>query len=526
MKEFIVYTSRHMPQITQLLIQHITMTGIAVGMAILIGVPLGILISYVKKLGKPIMGIANIVQAIPSMALLGLAIPLLGIGVLPAVFMVTIYSLLPIIKNTYTGISSIDSQLVEAAKGIGLTKWQVLSKVKIPMSLPIIMAGVRISAVTAVGLMTIAAFIGAGGLGFMVFSGIRTVNNTQILAGAIPACLLALVVDWIMSLVEKLVTPISLQNNFGVVSKDRLKKSKKKQKIVLGVCMAIICVLIGNSVYGNFIKKDNRIVIGAKDFTEQAILAHIYADVIEKETGIKCDVRESLGGSNVVFEAINKGELDMYIDYTGTIYVSVLKHKAISDPIKVAKTCVSELDSKYGLKGLDITNVNNTYTLAVTKETAAKYGLDKISDLKKCDRDIIFGATLEFLNRPDDGLPGLLKKYGFNFKKTVGIDNSPRFQALAEGNVNMIDAYSTDGLLKKYDLKVLKDEDRYFPPYNAMPIVREDTLKKYPKLKDTINKLKDVLSNEVMQELNYQVDEQGKAPDKVARDFLKSKGLI
>ena len=205
------YMTEHSSQITELLIEHIEMTAAAVAFAVCIGVPLGILISYVRRLGKPIIGVANVVQAVPSMALLGLAIPLLGIGTLPAVVMVIIYSLLPIIKNTYTGIAGIDPQLVEAAGGIGFTRWQVLRKIKLPMALPVIMAGVRISAVTAVGLMTMAAFIGAGGLGYLVFSGIRTVNNLQILAGAIPACLLALLVDFLMGLVEKLVTPISLQ---------------------------------------------------------------------------------------------------------------------------------------------------------------------------------------------------------------------------------------------------------------------------------------------------------------------------
>ena len=185
--------SQHFSQITELLLEHIVMTVIAVGLAIVIGVPLGILISYVKRLSGPIVGVANVIQAVPSMALLGLAIPLLGIGTLPAVVMVIIYSLLPIIKNTYIGISGIDPAMVEAARGIGLTRWQVLYKVKLPMALPVIMAGVRISAVTAVGLMTMAAFIGAGGLGYLVFSGIRTVNNLQILAGAIPACILALI---------------------------------------------------------------------------------------------------------------------------------------------------------------------------------------------------------------------------------------------------------------------------------------------------------------------------------------------
>lgn len=167
-------------QIITLLIEHIYLTIISVGCAILIAIPLGIIISYKKKLSKPILSVANVVQAIPSMALLGFLIPFLGIGKIPAIVTVIMYSLLPIIKNTYTGLESINPNTLEAAKGIGLTKFQILVKVQIPLALPVIMAGVRISAVTAVGLMTMAAFIGAGGLGYLVFSGIRTVNNSQI----------------------------------------------------------------------------------------------------------------------------------------------------------------------------------------------------------------------------------------------------------------------------------------------------------------------------------------------------------
>ena len=270
-------------QILSLTIEHIEMTAIAVGCSILIGVPLGILVSYVRKLGKPVIGIANVVQAIPSMALLGLAIPLLGIGTLPAVVMVIIYSLLPIVKNTYTGITNIDPLLVEAATGIGLTKWQVLYKIKLPMALPVIMAGVRISTVTAVGLMTMAAFIGAGGLGYLVFSGIRTVNNIQILAGAIPACILALVVDFLMGLIEKLVTPISLQKQFGT-SKEKLKRRRTRSKAILGVAAALLVLMVGNTAYHNLANTSDRsIVIGSKDFTENIVLAHLYGQMIEAE---------------------------------------------------------------------------------------------------------------------------------------------------------------------------------------------------------------------------------------------------
>ena len=162
------YMTQHASQIFGYTITHIEMTSIAVGVSILIGVPLGILIGYVRGLNRPVIAIANIVQAIPSMALLGLCIPLLGIGRLPSIVMVIIYSLLPIIKNSYTGITNIDPLLVESSVAIGMTRWQVLSRVKLPLALPVIMAGVRISAVTAVGTMTMAAFIGAGGLGYPI----------------------------------------------------------------------------------------------------------------------------------------------------------------------------------------------------------------------------------------------------------------------------------------------------------------------------------------------------------------------
>ena len=519
------YMAEHAEQILDLLLEHIQMTVIAVGFAILIGVPLGILISYVKKLGKPIIGVANVVQAIPSMALLGLAIPLLGIGTLPAVVMVIIYSLLPIIKNTYTGIASIDPQLVEAANGIGLTKWQVLAKVKIPMALPVIMAGVRISAVTAVGLMTMAAFIGAGGLGYLVFSGIRTVNNLQILAGAIPACLLALLVDFLMGMVEKLVTPISLQKNFGK-SKEALRKSRRRQKVTLGITAALILVLLGNSVLAGLNKEERTLVIGSKDFTEQLILCELYADVIEHETDITVERKENLGGSQVCFEAMKKGEIDMYVDYTGTIYVNLLNRPAKADMEAVYRECKEEMKSQYDIQLLQQANFNNTYTLAVSQETAKKYGLNTIEDLKSCDSKLVIGTTLEFQNRQDDGLPGLIDKYGFDFKDTVGIDGSPRFTALLNQEVDVVDAFATDGLLKKYGLKVLEDQDGYFPPYYAVPMITQEALDLYPEVEAVINNLSTYLTDEVMQNLNYQVDEEGKDPADVAKEFLQEQGLI
>lgn len=226
MSEFFQYVGNNSGQVLSLLWEHIYLTIFSVFVATVIGVPLGIFISKNKNLAKPIIGFANVMQAIPSLALLGFLIPFIGIGSTPAIVMVVLYSLLPIIKNTYTGLANIDKDILEAAKGIGLTSRQTMTKIQLPLAMPVIMAGIRISAVTAVGLMTIAAFVGAGGLGYLVFSGVSSVDNNMILAGAIPACILALIIDYLIGKIEN---GISYTNNIGN-NKTAAKRTEKKSK--------------------------------------------------------------------------------------------------------------------------------------------------------------------------------------------------------------------------------------------------------------------------------------------------------
>lgn len=518
---YIEYISNNADQIYKLLINHIQLTLMAVFVSILIGVPMGIFISYYKKLSKPVLGISNLVQAIPSMALLGLSIPLLGIGSLPAVIIVILYSLLPIIKNTFTGIISINKETLEAAQAIGLTKYQILGKIQIPLALPVIMAGIRISAVTAVGLMTIAAFIGAGGLGYLIFSGIRTVNNEQILAGAIPACILALFVDYIFGIIEKLVTPISLQGVSSNSSKNRLH-----YKIILSItAIVIILSYTLTAVSNNMVKSNKSITIAGKDFTEQSILTHIIADLITDRTDISVKRKVSLGGTQVCFNALKSGDIDMYIEYTGTAYGDTLNYPTISDMDQVYDTVKSDFKQLYGIEVLKQMSFNNTYTLAVTKETAEKYNLKTISDLANASNDLIAGMTLEFLNR-DDGLKGLKKSYDIKFKKETGIDGSLRYVALTNNETDVVDAFATDGLLKKFSLVVLEDDQHFFPPYYAIPVIQGKTLEKYPEIEPIMEELGTVLTDEVMMELNYKVDELQMRPEDVAYDFLASNGLL
>lgn len=514
--EFFNYMLENKDQIISLCIEHIELTAIALIIAIIIGVPIGILISYKKKLNKPILGVTSVTQAIPSMALLGFMIPFLGIGTAPAIVVVVLYSLLPIIKNTYTGITNISPATIEAATGIGLTRAQILTKIQIPQALPIIMAGVRISSVSAVGLMTMAAFIGGGGLGYLIFSGIRTVNNYQILAGAIPACILALLVDYFFGAIEKLVTPLSLQSDKN--HQENIKKSQRKNKIIVIGTIILIAFLFLHEI--DFSKKSGDVMrVGSKDFTEQEILCYMTSHAIENNTDINVEEECNLGGAQVVFSALTNNNIDLYIDYAGTDYTDILKHKPISDVDKVYKTIKEEMKEKYNVEVLNQMAFNNTYALAVTKETAEKYNLKTISDLTRVANDFIIAPTLEFINR-EDGLPGLEKEYGLNFKDTIGIDGNPRYTALQNNNAQVIDAFTTDGLLKKFNLTVLEDDKNFFPPYYAIPLVRSDTLKEYPEIEKILNALGPYLTDEVMQDLNYQVDELGKSPEKVATDFL------
>lgn len=357
MNNFIEYMISQKTQILDLLFQHIYLTFTAIIIAILIGVPLGILVSRVKFLRKPILDFVNLVQAVPSMALLGLLIPILGIGSTPAIFMVVVYSLLPIVKNTYAGISSIDPVVLESAKGIGLTKNQSLFKIQLPLALPIIMSGIRISAVTAVGLMTLAAFIGAGGLGYLVFSGVETVNNSMILAGAIPACILALIVDFIFGKIEVAVTPKGLSN----VDKKRNNFVLK----VIGVIMAITILFMG--VSSLLSSKKDKIVIGSKNFTEQLILGNMYADLVEDKTDLEVERKLNLGGTSVAFGALEKGDIDMHVEYTGTLLINVMKENNINNGVDYYNTIKDDMNTNHGLTLLNPIGFNNTYQLAISK---------------------------------------------------------------------------------------------------------------------------------------------------------------
>ncbi len=511
-------------QVWSLLLAHIRLTFLSVGIAVLIGVPSGLFINHFRKFSKPVLGTVNLVQAIPSLAMLGFLIPYLGIGTAATVFCVVAYSLLPIIKNTCIGLGNIDPDTLEAARGVGLTEGQILRNVQVPLALPVIMAGIRIAAVNAVGFVTIAAFIGAGGLGYLVYSGIQTSNVDMILSGAVPACALALGVDFILGVLERLVTPVSLRNPSVEMTKEKLCRRKKRRKAILLGAAAAVLFLAGTAVLPALKRSKKVIRIGSKNFTEQLILGNLYADLIEDSADITAVRNLNLGSTDICYKALRNRDIDFYVEYTGTAYGSLLRQKPSNDRNHIDST-VAALMKKQGIRVLPPLGFNNAFVLAVRGDTADQYGLNTISDLKKISGRLVFSPTIEFNNRRD-GVSALNSAYRLNFKKIAPIEGGLGYPAIANGKCDVLTAYSTDGMLDSYRLKVLRDDRNAMLSYYAIPMVREETLREYPELEGVLKKMTGLLDDKTMRSLNYQVDEEHRTPEKVARDFLKRKGLL
>jgi len=359
-------------KLLQQTVQHIGLTFISLVIALLIGLPLGIYITRHKRAAGPVLGFAGVMQTIPSIALLGFMIPLLGIGPLPAIAALFLYALLPIIRNTYTGIGGVDPLVKEAAVAMGMTRMQILLKVELALAFPVIMAGIRTATVINVGVGTLAAYIAAGGLGEFIFGGIALNNTNMILAGAIPAALLAILLDFLLSLVQKM--------------------GRKKRLSTLWA-MPVLFLLL-----------------------------------------------------------------------------------------------------------------SSFYVLPFGYSTR-----------------LLAGFTPEFMGRSDGDI-GLRAVYGLKIK-TVVISDAVMYKAAYEKKLDVISGYSTDGRLKTYDLVVLDDDKKIFPPYYAAPVVREEALERYKELGPVLNKLAGRINDSVMTELNYKVEHLNQTPERCARDFLMAQGL-
>jgi glycine betaine/choline ABC-type transport system substrate-binding protein len=272
-------------------------------------------------------------------------------------------------------------------------------------------------------------------------------------------------------------------------------------------------------------KNKATIRIGSKNFTEQFILAEIMAQMIENRTTLNVERIFNLGGTMICHNALVNGEIDLYAEYTGTALTAIMKREVVTDPDQAYQSVSRHYLKNYQLKWLQPFGFNNTYALTLRGSDARENGWTKISDLVTTSARLKAGFTAEFTERPD-GYPGLKDSYGLAFQSVKDMDPALMYKAIAEMEVDVICAFSTDGRIKAYDLYPLEDDRHFFPPYSAAPVIRLDTAHRYPEVEEALNQLAGIIDNRIMQHLNYAVDETDKSPEAVARKFLREKGLI
>ena len=493
--------------------QHIVLVFVSILVAVIIGVPVGILLTRYRALRSPVLGIANVMQTIPSLALFGFLIPLPfigGIGTRTALVALVLYSLLPIIRNTVTGILNVDPNVREAAVAMGMTGGQVLRQVELPLAMGVIVTGIRVATVIAVGVTTIAAAVGAGGLGVYIFRGLRQYDNNLLLAGALSAALLALAADSLLGLVER-------QFSF---------ETKRSGTVVRKLALAVAVVLvIGGAAFWlsrSTPSSENHVAVGSKDFTESALLAEIVAQMLEAR-GVSVERRFELGG-NLPHEALVAGTLDIYPEYTGTSYTAILQHVPITDPRAVYDQVKREYADRFKVEVSQPLGFENTFAILIRGEDARRLNLKTISNAATEAPRWRAGFGQDFMSRAD-GYPGFSKTYGLKFAEVREMDLSLTYIALSSRQVDLIAGNSTEGRIPTLDLFQLADDRRYFPPYEAVYLVRQDSLARVPALPEVLSKLANAISTDEMRRLNYEIDGQKRDPKEVVKEWLKGKGF-
>ncbi len=501
--------SAQLALLPELLTAHLQLTLSALLVGVLISVPAGIAVTRIRSLEQPVLGVASVIQTIPGLALLALMVPTLAalnlpaIGFLPAFLGLCLYSLLPILRNTVTGISQVDPAIIEAARGVGMTSRQRLRRVELPLAMPVIVAGLRTSTVWTVGMATLATPIGATSLGNYIFSGLATRNSYAVLVGCLASAALAILLDGLVRLLA-----------------EGLERSRRSwvagSLVVAGGLYAYAVVAAATRLAA---PSGPSVVVGAKSFTEQYILRAVLALQIERRTGLPTLARESLG-STVAFDGVRSGDIDLYVDYSGTIWATIMKRptrgesrQAVLEQVRVFLKTEHEITIAAAL------GFENTYALAMRREQAARLDLDSISDLARHAPGLTMGGDLEFFQRAE--WRSLQEAYGLEFRERRDMDPSLMYQAVAESAVDVISAFSTDGRIAAYDLIVLTDDRAAIPPYDAIVLAGGRLAREHPEVMAAVAALDGTISADKMRDLNHAVDELGRQPEQVAADFLK-----
>ncbi|MES2749983.1 MAG: ABC transporter permease/substrate-binding protein [Pseudomonadota bacterium] len=442
---------------------HVRVSLAALALGLLVSFPLALVARRRPLLRGALLGIASVVQTVPGLALLALFYPLLlalaglslqwfglgfsAFGFLPAVLALALYSMLPVLRNTITGLQGIDPAILEAAEGVGMTPRQSLTMVELPLALPVIMAGIRTAAVWVIGTATLSTPIGQTSLGNYIFAGLQTQNWVFVLFGCAAAATLALAVDQLLALVEA-----------GVRRRSRLR-------IVIG-CLGIAALVLATLI-PSMARTKISVIVGAKTFTEQYILSSLIAQRLQA-AGLSARPREGLG-SNVIFEALASGDIDVYVDYSGTLWANQLKRIDILPRKELLDALTATLASQYRIALIGELGFENAYALVMPRKRAEALSVRGISDLASRAGSFSIAGDYEFFSRPE--WASIKKAYGLSFRQERQMQPDFMYAAAASGEVDVIAGYTSDGLIAKYDLVVLDDPKHAIPPYDAVVLV-------------------------------------------------------
>lgn len=453
---------------------HVRVSVTALVLGLLVSLPLAIAARNRRVMRGALLGLASIVQTVPGLALLALFYPLLlalaalslswfgfgfsAFGFLPAVLALALYSMLPVLRNTITGLQGVEPAILEAAQGVGMTPRQSLFTVELPLALPVMMAGIRTAAVWVIGTATLSTPIGQTSLGNYIFAGLQTQNWVFVLFGCLAAAVLALAVDQLLALIES-----------GLRQRSRLRA-------VLGGTG--IAALVAATLMPTMIRAQNSYIVGAKTFTEQYVLSALIAQRL-KAASLPATTREGLG-SSVIFEALAANDIDVYVDYSGTLWANQFQR----NDVRPRQELLAELKTmlaKQNIALLGELGFENAYALVMPRKRAEQLGIRTIADLASRAPTMSIAGDYEFFSRPE--WTALRKAYGLSFRAQRQMQPDFMYAAAASGEVDVIAGYTSDGLIAKYDLVVLGDIKRAIPPYDAMVLLapkraNDDALRK------------------------------------------------
>jgi osmoprotectant transport system permease protein len=499
---------------------HVALSAAALAGGLALSLPLAVAASRSARLRWPLMAAASLVQTVPSLALVALFYPLLlalaalsrdvsghgfsALGFLPALLALGLYALLPILRTAITGMLGVDPAIREAADGVGMSPSQKLWQVELPLAAPVIMAGVRTAAVWTIGAATLSTPVGQTSLGDYIFSGLQTENWVDVLVGCAASALLALVADQLLGLVEA-----------GV-------RRRSRALVLLGLGGVLAGLVVATLPLLRAAGEPPAYVVGAKTFSEQYILADLIGERLAAQ-GLRARVKQDLG-SAVAYRALAAGEIDVYVDYSGTLWANVLGRTDNPGRAEVLRVLTTELARRDGVAVLGSLGFENAYALAMRPERAGALGVRSLADLSRHAPDLAFGSDLEFLSRPE--WKAVAKAYDLRFRSARAYQPTFMYRALAGGDVDAISAFSSDGRVAADRLTVLTDPKGAIPPYDAVLLVsprRAHDKRLLAALRPMVGRI----PVEAMRQANYSVDrDQAKAtPAEAARALAAKLGL-